>query len=354
MKAIVIGTDHPHSALYQTTLSQISGLEIVGIVDDGGAIADELRHVPVYEDHAEALSDDGARTDFTVAFVFLPADAVVPIAAKLIQAGKHIFCDKPVTRTSGELGPLIDLAARHQVAFCAGYIWRVNPIVRWIKEQITSGYVGKLQHIEARLITTTIETRGADHYLFQRERSGGGITHWLGCHHIDLLRYLTDDEVVAVSAVTETVSEAPVNVEDLSLSTLRFANGCLASLIQGYLLTMPTDDPYGASPYDMQITVRGSKGWIQWNPATTTVFMYSNDPRWTGAHERETKFELAQRPGYVGAIGFQFVSEFLSAVRTGSPSPSKGEDALAVLRIIEAIYTSADTGRVVSLSAKPE
>lgn len=348
MRGVLVGTAHPHSKAYQETLATIPGLRLVGIVSDGGAIAEVFEDVPVFADVPELLTK---RQDipFEVAFLFLPADQVTESARLLLEAGVHVFCEKPGTRTAAEMRSLVELAKARGVVLGAGYQWRVHPIVRWIKEQIDAGYLGELHHMEARMVTTTVASRGPSHYLFQKERSGGGITHWLGCHHIDLLRHFAGAPETQVAAMTETVTPEKVDVEDLSVITLRYANGCLAGMQQGYLLPSPSDDPYRSSEYDSLIAVRGSLGWIRWDPTRTEVEAYSVHPRWQGSPRRRLQFEVASRPGY-GIAGYLLIQGFLAAVRDGHAPPSTGADAWRTLQVIEAIYDSAAKGSVVRIN----
>ncbi|HEX6970972.1 MAG TPA: Gfo/Idh/MocA family oxidoreductase [Limnochordia bacterium] len=349
IKGILIGTAHPHSGPYQATLVQVPQLELVAVVDDGGSVSERLSGLPIYPS-LESLLAAQPEIPFDVAFVFLPGDRIVPVAEALIQAGKHLFCDKPVTRTAEEMAHVAHLARERGITFCAGYQWRMHPIVRWIKEVLADGCLGRLQHVEARLITTTVAARGPGHYLFDRARSGGGIVHWLGCHHIDLLRYLAGEEVISVSATTATVTDAGVDIEDLAHATLRFEGGCLAALQQGYLLPVPTDNPFTASSYDMFLGLWGTLGWLRWDLTTAEVELYSTHPRFAAAPGRRLSFSLAEREGYGGVAGYDIVRSFLTAARAGADAPVTPEDALRTLEIIEAIYASAASGRAVTLS----
>lgn len=357
MRAIVIGTAHPHSRLYQQTLAQIDGLTFIYIVDDGGNIATEFSDIPVLDatealEHSASLLLEGS--PFDLAFLFLPNDEVAPVARDLIKAGKHIFCDKPVTRTTDELATLCALASNQRTLLSAGYTWRIHPVTNEIKNMIDAGYIGTLQHIEARMMTTTIETRGASHVIFNKEKSGGGITHWLGTHHIDLLRYLTSDEVVAVSAMTNTVTSEAVDVEDVTSATLRLSHGCLVGLQQGYLLPTPTNDPFHSSQNDMFLCIRGSHGWIKWDMSTPGFDMYSVDKRFADAPTQHIRCDTTSRKGYGGEVGFEMIQRTLDAIKNDSDPPASGQDALETLRVVEAIYESAHTGRIALIEHSPE
>ena len=279
VKVAFIGTAHPHSRAYLETLSQVGEIEVTAILDNGGQTAGSFPRAARFATLPALL--EGAA--FGAAFVLLPNDEAFSACETLARAGKHIFCEKPVCRTADEMHALALAVRKAGVVFCTGYQWRVHPIARYVKELIAGGYLGTVHTVEARMVTTTVEARNPRHYLFDKARSGGGIVHWLGCHHIDLLRFLLDQEVDAVAALTATVTPHAISVEDVALAVLRFSGGSLGSLHQGYLIPGSVDDAFMKSSYDSFIAVRGSKGWLHWDPRQPVVEVSSLDGRWAGA-----------------------------------------------------------------------
>lgn len=337
----IIGTAHPHSHAYQETLTSMKNVNVTCLLDDGGRIHERLTGAQ----RCQGLDELLEKGDFEVAFVFVSNDRVADVCDRLIGAAKHVFCEKPGPRTAREMRALAERVRQAGVRFCTGYQWRLHPIPRYIKGLVQSGLLGTVRSVEARMVTTDVDARNPDHYLFQRERSGGGIVHWLGCHHIDLLRFLLDDDVTELCAFVDTVTRHPIDVEDLASASLRFAQGTLATLHQGYLIPSNVGDAYMNSSYDAYLALRGPLGWIRWDQMTGVVEAYSTAPDWDGAPYRKTEFGLTKMPGY-GWAGHKMAASFVAAVDGSGPIPADEDDALRTLEIIEAIYRSAASKKV--------
>lgn len=342
LKAAFVGTTHPHSRMYYETLSQFEEIELVAVV---GERADYIDHeTPHFSELGAALES----ASFDAAFVFLPNHETAPACRTLLSSGKHIFCEKPVSRSSDEVEELVTLASSAGLTFLSGYQWRVHPIARAVRALVADGSLGEIHSVEGRMITSTVEARDPSHWIFDRNRSGGGIVHWLGCHHIDLLRYLTGQEIQETTAMTSTVSTAPIDVEDLANVILRFENGALGTLHQGYLIPEVTDNPFAGSSYDTFLAIRGTLGYMRWEATTSTIDVYSLADHWRGASHRRLDFDVETRPGY-GIAGYELVRHFLHCIRTGEPTVSDAANAMQNLRVIEAIYRSAQARRVESV-----
>src|SRR5205814_8815217 len=119
--------------------------------------------------------------------------------------------------------------------------------------------------VEARMVTAHPRFRDPGHWLFDPAAAGGGVLAWLGCHVLDLLRYLLQDEVVEVSALTASLCEPGLGVEDSAALSLRFGNGALGTLHAGYHLPRSTPG-YRAAAYDTTLRIRGTEGRCAWEP----------------------------------------------------------------------------------------
>jgi predicted dehydrogenase len=151
------------------------------------------------------------------------------------QAGKHVFCEKPLGRSadeSYEMWQRVEVAGvKHMTAFN----YRFVPAVRLARQMLEAGELGEVLHFRGRYLqewgTTT-----ADAWRFHKDAAGSGALGDLGAHVIDLARYLVG-EVSSVSASTRTFMkgrevddafEAVVEFEGPALGTIeatRFAAG---------------------------------------------------------------------------------------------------------------------------------
>ena len=90
------------------------------------------------------------------------------------------------------------------------------------------------------MITSTVQQRNPDHWLFDRAQGGrGAILHWLAIHTVDLIRYISGLEYQGVSAHKATLSGTGIDVEDVLAASFCMDNGALGSLHAGYVLAAP-------------------------------------------------------------------------------------------------------------------
>ena len=348
----MIGLSHPHSLAHLRTFDASARVRGVALYDpDAGArerAAGECRKAgKAYA----SLDDLLARTDVPVVCVALPNNEVPEVAARCARSGKHILCEKPCARSAGEVQPVLEALATHQVQFCVYYVWRRNPAILRMQELVQAGAIGRLTSVELRMVTTQVRFRDPSHWLFKREVAGGGVLSWLGCHWLDLLRFVTGQEVESVSALMGTLSGEDISVEDAATVSMRLSGGALASLHAGYLLASGRAG-YESPAYDMTIILRGTEGTLS-HPGYGDEQALTLESAAAGSQTAPRQvyhYTLPQSPAYGGAHGLAFVEQFLVAALEGKgSSPAGAEDALRVLEILDAIYISAEQERVVHL-----
>ena len=122
---------------------------------------------------------------------------------RTLEAGKHLMAEKPIGRTAADTERVIAVAERTGVRLGVCYQNRTLPAVQLMRSLVGDGLIGPLISVEMRMITTRVAARNPRNWLFHNAHAGGGILSWLGCHYIDMIRYVTGDEIVAVIGVLE-------------------------------------------------------------------------------------------------------------------------------------------------------
>ena len=342
----LLGATHPHSAMHLGTLLLLPEVDRIWIWDADRAAAERL--AATAGDRAAAASElDALLARPQVGFVLVArrhaeTPATVALAAR---AGKPVLCEKPGARTAAEWLPALAAAREAGVLLGFCYPWRLHPVVRQAREWLACGLFGRVLSVEARMITSQVRFRDPSHWLFSREQAGGGILHWLGCHLLDALRFLLDDEVESVAALTARGNPEPIEVEDTAALALAFHSGALGTLHAGYLL--PRSAPgYRGATYDTFLAVRGTLGRFHWQASAPQQVLHAESihPDWVGAPERRLTVDLEPSDAYGGRHGLELVRRFLLAAQRGGSPDATGEDALHVLAILDAAYESAATG----------
>ena len=259
---------------------------------------------------------------------------------QVAEAGVHVWGEKPFAVHSSQLAPVAEAVRRNNLHFSCGYTWRFHPIAQLINRTWAAGLLGKPYSIEFRFLTSSVARRNPQTWYFQREEAGGGILNWLGCHWIDLMRYLSGADVARVAAIEANVGGHDIDVEDAAAVSFGFDNGMIGSLHAGY---------FTSGDGEISIGLRGSQGWIKWNVDEGACTIKSEHADWSGAPTR--RFEMPSAPvGGYGAEGRTSVQAFAAAIRGEGESGYTVEEIIRSLQIIEAAHESAAKGRTVTLS----
>jgi predicted dehydrogenase len=194
-------------------LQELSNVEIVGVVEPRGF---SEFHGPVYDTVSALLSD----TKPDAAIIATPTASHWAPAAELLTAGVHILLEKPVCATSKEAQLLKALATKNSCKVAVGHIERFNPA-------IICAMADMKQHQEDILHCDICRVSP-----YPSRIDDVGVALDLSIHDVDLLRFLTGQEII-----TQAVNCMKVkgNHEDLIHWFLKFENGSSASILNSWL-----------------------------------------------------------------------------------------------------------------------
>jgi predicted dehydrogenase len=168
------------------------------------------------DDENVQLFDNGGPND-------LHAEPTIAAA----EAGKHVFCEKPLGRNADESYDMWQRVAATSVKNMVAFNYRFVPAVRLAREMLEAGELGDVLHFRGRYLqewgTTT-----ADAWRFHKDAAGSGALGDLGAHVIDLARYLVG-EIATVSASAATFMEGR-EVDDAFESVVEFDNRALGTI----------------------------------------------------------------------------------------------------------------------------
>jgi predicted dehydrogenase len=368
LRLIQLGVEHPHAAMYRQTMAVNPDIEFVGAVDRDvdrarTVLAGEGIDVPIYADLPSLL----ARHEADAALVTLTNEQTPAAVIEAAGRGLHVFIEKPGARTADEFAPVMEAIERNRVVFSMGYLRRFSPVATHLRNLVRDGLIGDLVSAQITFATLNVAQRNAAyqrgsrpelllsgedkgsvdttapvHWMFDHAQAGGGIMHWLGVHWLDLLRFVSDDDITSVSGRLDRWTEVPIDVEDTASLTLGFSRGMLATLSSGYVLDK--------GPDQIAISFQGSKGWMMWPGSGDTIELYSNDPSWADEPRRSLTFTAEPIGGYSGRLGYETLDAFRRAILSGETLPITPNDAYQVLRVLDAARASSDQGQVIGLA----
>jgi UDP-N-acetyl-2-amino-2-deoxyglucuronate dehydrogenase len=353
LRTIVVGLDHYHVTGWVETLALFDNqLEIVGRYDpdparetlDRPSFSDPnlpqafpawFTDVPFSADLEALARDSRAELAMVTLPNWLAPDAVVTLA----RAGCHVIVDKPGARTAAEASRSVEATRANGVKMAVAFTRRYGWPWQAVAADIERGRLGRTLSTEAIFVTSSVPVRGPSNPIFDREAMGGGILHWLGIHDIDLIHWLSREPIVQVQALTATRSSDAVDVEDTISIQFRLAGGAIGTMHFAYALPRPGGSGYFAlrgSSASVTIDSGGATEWI--GPASVT------DP----VRAETRSYDVPRLPGY-GSAGAQIVTDMLEAIANDRDPLATGENARDALRVVDAAYASAASGRPVSI-----
>jgi phosphoglycerate dehydrogenase-like enzyme/predicted dehydrogenase len=292
------------------------------------------RDLPRAEAAAAALgiataygSYEALLADATIEAIYnpLPNHLHVPLTLAAAQAGKHVLCEKPMALNAAELEVLRPYAARVHIR--EAFMVRCHP--QWIaaREQLRQGVIGELNFMQVPFSYFNDDPAN----IRNLADIGGGALYDIGCYAIVAGRWFFEREPQRVIA---TIDRDPVfRTDRMSSALLDFGGGAQLAL------SVSTQ-----SAMYQRIQLIGTRGRIEIEipfnapPERACRYWIDDASALDGSGVRTMTVEVADQ--------YQLQAEaFSSAVRTQRPDAAALDDAIANLRIIDALFTSAGSGR---------
>ena len=250
----------------------------------------------------------------------LPNSMHVEWSIRALEAGKHVLCEKPLSRRPEDVERAFDAADRTGRILTEAFMWRHNPQATRLKELVVGGAVGEPRVIRAAFSFTITD----DANIRLAADLDGGALMDVGCYCVSGCRFLAGEpERVYGTGVFER------GVDTVFAATMSFAGGVVGQFDCGFRL-----------PGRDELEVVGSEG---------SIFL--DDP-W---HARTPVIEVRQEGG-VEEISLEPVDSYrlelenlADAIRGEGELLLGRDDAVQQARVIDALYRSADAGSVVSL-----
>ena len=142
------------------------------------------------------------------------------------EAGKHVFVEKPIALSMAENRALRDAVAKAGVKSIGGFVGRWNPSIANLKSLLAAGTIGELIYAEADYWHPMRPSHHAWN-LHSKTKTGGGAMLLAGCHALDALRWLTGDEVVEVTAISNN-KRGDFEYDPNVVAVMKFRSGMIA------------------------------------------------------------------------------------------------------------------------------
>jgi predicted dehydrogenase len=236
---------------------------------------------------------------------------------KALAAGKHVLCEKPFTSNAVEAERVAAAAARTDRVVMEAFHWRYHPLAHRMVEIVASGLLGRPTHVETWMCIPLILPGDIRYRL---ELAGGAMMD-VGSYAVHMLRALAGEEPEVLRAEARLSSPG---VDRWMRAEHRFPSGCAGRT---------TCSLFSSTLLKVGVRVRGERGEMRvFNPVGPQFYHHL---RLTT--ERGTTTErLTRDPSYL----FQ-LRAFCAAVLRGEPILTPPRDAVANMRVIDAVYRAA-------------
>jgi predicted dehydrogenase len=305
-------------------------VEVVGLCDNdlskARALADRFEVPGAYADLAEMLEYD----ELHALLVCTPNHLHESHILSALSAGLHVYAERPVALTSSGAQKILKAQARYNRIVMVGATQRYRPDIQMIRSFVQSGELGDVESIRAWWFLARA-SRSSLGWRQKREQSGGGAMLDLGLGLLDLSLWLSGfPEVERVSAVFPTKGKG---VEMSGTALIALANGSAVHLDTSWRFVGPGER--------LGMALRATRGSARIAPLAIWKDFHgvTQDVSTAGAHSREAPFMLGIRAQW---------AHFVAAVRGEVEAPALAEQVTS-LKVMEAIYQSAELGREVSL-----
>ncbi|MFP6769375.1 MAG: Gfo/Idh/MocA family oxidoreductase [Planctomycetaceae bacterium] len=283
----------------------------------------------VYRSHEELLKVEKP----AMVLVSLESRRAPGVIRKALEAGCHVFAEKPACVRAGDFAELVDLADRKHLHLMLALANRTNPETQVARKLIAGGQIGKVYGVELHIIADQTRLTSPSYqkrWYAKKDRAGGGHLAWLGIHWLDLATYLTGTHVTHVTGFTANVGGQPLDVEDSAAVALKYANGTLGTLTSGYYLDRG---------YHTHIKIWGAKGWVHLDSQGEKPLTWQS---WkAGAPQGIQIHDGPKTPrGYT-----PFVHAAVRAAAGLAPPPVTSADGLRVLKTVFGLYQAHASGR---------
>ncbi|MFC1543173.1 inositol 2-dehydrogenase [Candidatus Neomarinimicrobiota bacterium] len=293
-------------------------------LDDGWA---EKIGIQVCSLDERTLLDD---PEIEAVVIAASSTAHVDLVCAAAQAGKQIFCEKPIAFKPEAINKTISAVKSAGVRFQVGFNRRFDPDFVTVKKALASGKIGTPHIIR---VTNRDPIRPDPAYI----PDSGGLFMDFSVHDFDMARFMSGSEVEEVYAAGAALIDPEVERLgdiDTALITLKLTDGALC------IIDLSRETNYG---YDQQVEVFGSKGSISARNITPTNTVWCTAG---GVFTDKPHYSFVERyeAAYIAEL-----RAFFTNVRDQTPTPVSGEDALAAVSIARAAQQSYEQNRPVKV-----
>ncbi len=308
-------------------VQELGDAEIAWVCDTRRAALDSvIRRYPGVRT-TDALDDILEDDTVDAVAIVTPVGTHYELAAAVLNAGKHVFVEKPLASSSAEGSELVRLAEERNLVLMPGHTFLYSPPVNVIRDLIQTGALGDIYFISASRVNLGIH------------QSDVSVAWDLGPHDFSILRYWLDEKPARVAAFSR--SCIIPGTADVAFINLEFPSGTLAHVEMSWL----------APSKLRRTTIVGSKKMVVYDDTSNEPVRIFDSGVMPRQPESFGEYQLSYRAGDIVSprvdatepLSLQ-LQDFCSAIRDGNTPRSSSALGLDVVHMIEAVDRSLSSG----------
>lgn len=326
----LVGLGYYSSDLLAPALQQTKNCYLAGIVTGTPSKAEAWKakynipdkNIYNYENFDQVANNH----DIDVIYVVLPPSMHKEFVIRAANAGKHVWCEKPMAITAQECQDMIDACKKNKRSLAIGYRLHHEPHTIEYRRIVNKKLLGKVQKLDC---AAGYRDNRTDHWK-QKKEMGGGVLYDMGVYAIQGARLGTGMEPVSIVTATTSTTRPEIyknGLDETTVATLEFPGGVLATI----------KTSFGENVNFLNVTCE--KGDINMSPYSAYAGLKGKSPLGEIHFPYEVPWQQAK----------QMDDDALSILQ-GKTMLVPGEEGLRDIKIVEAIYKSAGSGQAVKLA----
>ncbi|MEJ7769005.1 MAG: Gfo/Idh/MocA family oxidoreductase [Chitinophagaceae bacterium] len=325
----LVGLGYYSTDLLAPALQQTKNCYLAGIVTGTPSKAETWKkkyNIPEKNIYNYQNFDQVANNpDIDVIYVVLPPSMHEEYVIKAANAGKQVWCEKPMAVTVKQCQAMIDACRKNKRSLAIGYRLHHEPNTQEYRRIVKQKLLGSVKQVDC---AAGYRDNRTDHWK-QKKELGGGVMYDMGVYAIQGARLGTGMEPVAIVSAKTSTTRPDVyknGLDETAVATLEFPGGVLANI----------KTSFGENVNFMNISCQ--KGEIKMAPYSGYNGLQGSSPLGAINHSYQVPWQQAKQ-----------MDDDARSIMDGKPMLVPGEEGLRDIRIVEAIYKSASSGQLVRM-----
>ena len=329
-KVAVIGLGGIAQLVHLPILSKLMNVQISSVADikknQLNSIGEKFKIEKLYTDYKEMLGKE----EIDAVIIATPTNTHLEIALNSLKAGKHILIEKPIARSVSEAKQINSASKKYKKQVMVGMNLRYRPDAMLMKSLVNSGELGDIFYIRCGWLR---KQSSEQKWFMNKSQSGGGVIIDLGILMLDLAIWILNDKKMK-SVSVQKFNHNTKEVEDSAIGLVRFDDDRIISFEVSWGLHSEWDK--------FHLAAFGTEGTAHLNPLRAYKRMESSHIDYTVANQ-SNQTNLFKK-SYENEL-----KHFIGVVRENTPVISTGDDAVTLMKLLEALYKSAKLKKEINI-----